>query len=83
MTVGYITWRIFLSFRKPKVIESQLPDELDIEEDDIVTDASPPIPQHALFSAPQGQSQPVGKVFVERNSKYQNVRRRGLFNGRV
>lgn len=49
--------------RKPKVVD--LPDELDVQEDDVVSDS--PIPQHALFSAPQGQSQPVAKVFVERN----------------
>lgn len=57
------------NFRKSKVVESQLPEELDVEEDDIITDTPPPIPQHSLFSAPQGQSQPVGKVFVERNSE--------------
>lgn len=68
-------WYIFLynlysrNFRKSKVVESQLPDELDVEEDDIITDTPPPVTQHALFSAPQGQSQPVGKVFVERNSE--------------
>ena len=55
--------------RKLKAVESQLPVELDVEEDDIITDTPPPIPQHSLFSAPQGQSQPVGKVFVERNSE--------------
>ncbi|XP_034533958.1 transmembrane protein 237B [Notolabrus celidotus] len=57
--------------KKSKVIESQLPDELDVAEDDIVTDTPPPIPQHSLFTAPQGQSQPVGKVFVERNKRFQ------------
>ncbi len=51
------------------MVESQFTDELDVEEDDVITDTPPPIPQHALFSAPQGQSQPVGKVFVERNSE--------------
>lgn len=55
--------------RKSKVVESQLPDELAVEEDDIITDTPPPTLQHALFSAPQGQSQPVGKVFVERTSE--------------
>ncbi|XP_039649663.1 transmembrane protein 237A-like isoform X2 [Perca fluviatilis] len=57
--------------KKPKVADSHLPDELDIEEDDIITDTPPPISQHSLFSAPQGQSQPVGKVFVERNKRFQ------------
>ncbi|CAB1432960.1 unnamed protein product [Pleuronectes platessa] len=57
--------------KKSKVIESQLPDELDVEEDDIITDTLPPISQHSLFSAPKGQSQPVGKVFVEKNKRFQ------------
>lgn len=57
--------------KKSKVPESQLPDELDVAEDDIVTDMPPAIPQHSLFTAPQGQSQPVGKVFVERNKRFQ------------
>lgn len=61
--------------KKTKVVESQLPDELDVEEDDVVADASSPIPQHALFSAPQCQSQPVGKVFVERNKRFQAAER--------
>ncbi|KAM6892620.1 transmembrane protein 237A-like isoform 2-T2 [Lycodopsis pacificus] len=61
--------------RKSKVVESQLPNELDVEEDDIITDTPPPIPQHSLFSAPPGQSQPVGKVFVERNKRFQAAER--------
>lgn len=56
-------------FRKSKVVESQLPDELGVEEDDIIADTLSAIPHHSLFTAPQGQSQPVGKVFVERNSE--------------
>ncbi|XP_071783562.2 transmembrane protein 237B isoform X1 [Centroberyx gerrardi] len=61
--------------KKSKVAESQLPAELDVEEDDIITDALPAIPQHSLFSAPQGQSQPVGKLFVERNKRFQAAER--------
>ncbi|XP_029304956.1 transmembrane protein 237B-like [Cottoperca gobio] len=61
--------------RKSRAVESQLPDELDVEEDDIITDTPPPIPQHSLFSAPQGQSQLVGKVFVERNKRFQAAER--------
>ncbi|XP_056226946.1 transmembrane protein 237B-like isoform X2 [Seriola aureovittata] len=61
--------------KKSRVVESQLPDELDVEEDDIITDTPPAIPQHSLFSAPQGQSQPVGKVFVERNKRFQAAER--------
>ncbi|XP_060888886.1 transmembrane protein 237A-like [Labrus mixtus] len=61
--------------KRSKVVESQLPDELDVAEDDIVTDTPPPIPQHSLFTAPQGQSQLVGKVFVERNKRFQPAER--------
>lgn len=61
--------RYSCDFRKSRVVESQLPDELDVEEDDIITDTPPPIPQHSLFSAPGGQSQPVGKVFIEKSSE--------------
>lgn len=61
--------------KKSNVIESQPPDELDLEEDDIATDALPPIPQHSLFSAPQGQSLPVRKVFVERNKHFHATER--------
>ncbi|KAK3557475.1 hypothetical protein QTP70_027936 [Hemibagrus guttatus] len=51
---------------KPKVTETELNNDMDIEDDDIITGTQAPIPQHALFSAPQGQSQPVAKVFIER-----------------
>ncbi|XP_049919441.1 transmembrane protein 237B-like [Epinephelus moara] len=61
--------------KKSKVVESLPSDELDVEEDDIITDTPPPIPQHALFTAPQIQSQPVGKVFVERNKRFQAAER--------
>lgn len=53
--------------RKAKVMEHS--NDLGAEDDDIITDAQSPIPQHSLFSAPHGHSQPVGKVFVERNSE--------------
>ncbi|MEQ2259228.1 hypothetical protein XENORESO_008666 [Xenotaenia resolanae] len=45
--------------------------DMEAEVEDIVTDAQSPIPQHSLFSAPHGHSQPVGKVFVERNRRFQ------------
>uniref|UniRef100_A0A4W5RXF0 Transmembrane protein 237b n=1 Tax=Hucho hucho TaxID=62062 RepID=A0A4W5RXF0_9TELE len=57
--------------KKSKVSETQYVNELDVEDDDIITDAQPPIPHHSLFSAPLGQSQPVGKVFVERSKRFQ------------
>ncbi|XP_036401794.1 transmembrane protein 237A-like [Megalops cyprinoides] len=57
--------------KKPKTTEIQYADELEVEEDDIITDVQPPAPQQSLFSAPLGHSQPVGKVFVERNRRFQ------------
>ncbi|XP_008422762.1 transmembrane protein 237B isoform X2 [Poecilia reticulata] len=61
--------------KKSKVAESPLPDEFCVEEDDIINDSCSPIPQQALFSAPQGQSQPVGKLFVERTKRFQAAER--------
>lgn len=53
------------------VVESRLPrgDFEGIEEGDIITDPPPPISHHSLFSAPHGQSQSVGKVFIETSSE--------------
>ncbi|XP_042370678.1 transmembrane protein 237A, partial [Plectropomus leopardus] len=56
--------------RKAKMAE-HYSNDLGAEEDDIVTEPQSPIPQHSLFSAPQGHSQPVGKVFVERNRRFE------------
>ncbi|XP_076871763.1 transmembrane protein 237B [Brachyhypopomus gauderio] len=60
---------------KPKVTETLSNNELAVEDDDIITDTQPPIPQHALFSAPQGPSQPVSKVFIERDRRFQPAER--------
>ncbi|KAL2087950.1 hypothetical protein ACEWY4_016778 [Coilia grayii] len=57
--------------KKAKVVETQYVNDLDVEEDDIISDTQSPVPQHSLFSAPVGQSQPVGKVFVERGRRFQ------------
>ncbi|XP_054643685.1 transmembrane protein 237A isoform X2 [Dunckerocampus dactyliophorus] len=59
--------------RKVKSTEHRSND-LGAEDDDIVTDAPTPIPQHSLFSAPHGHSQPVGRGFVERNRRFQAER---------
>ncbi|XP_040057554.2 transmembrane protein 237A isoform X1 [Gasterosteus aculeatus] len=59
--------------KKAKAAEHHNSD-LVVEDDDITTDAQSPIPQHSLFSAPHGHSQPVGKVFVERNRRFQAER---------
>ncbi|CAB1346861.1 unnamed protein product, partial [Coregonus sp. 'balchen'] len=45
--------------------------DLGVEDGDIVSGLHHAIPQHSLFSTPLGHSQPVGKVFVERNRRFQ------------
>ncbi|XP_049449437.1 transmembrane protein 237A-like [Epinephelus fuscoguttatus] len=60
--------------RKARTAEHHSND-LGAEDDDIITDAPSPIPQHSLFSAPHGHSQPVGKVFVERNRRFHQAER--------
>uniref|UniRef100_A0A3Q0R0Y9 Transmembrane protein 237a n=1 Tax=Amphilophus citrinellus TaxID=61819 RepID=A0A3Q0R0Y9_AMPCI len=69
--------KAFTSFytqeRKAKATEHSSND-LGAEDDDIVTDSQSPIPQHSLFSAPHGHSHPAGKVFVERNRRFQAER---------
>lgn len=60
---------VSLPRRRPRAAETQLPEGLGVEEDDIISEAPPSFPQDSLFSAPKGQSQPVGKVFVERSSE--------------
>lgn len=57
--------------RKSKMTENQYTNELGVEEDDIVTDGHAPITHRSLFSAPLGHSQPLSKVFVERNRRFQ------------
>ncbi|XP_029967962.1 transmembrane protein 237A-like [Salarias fasciatus] len=59
--------------RKAKAAE-HYSNELGAEDEDMVTEAQSPIPQHSLFSAPHGHSQPVGRVFVERNRRFQAER---------
>uniref|UniRef100_A0A3P9P5N4 Transmembrane protein 237a n=1 Tax=Poecilia reticulata TaxID=8081 RepID=A0A3P9P5N4_POERE len=61
---------VFSRDRKAKATE-HYSNDLEAEDEDIITDAQSPIPQHSLFSAPHGHSQPVGKVFVERNRRFQ------------
>uniref|UniRef100_A0A674PMH7 Transmembrane protein 237b n=1 Tax=Takifugu rubripes TaxID=31033 RepID=A0A674PMH7_TAKRU len=57
--------------KRSKVMESQLPDELDIEDDDVITDTPPPMPQHLALGPNQGQSQPSARFFVEKNKRFQ------------
>ncbi|KAK1166234.1 transmembrane protein 237 isoform X1 [Acipenser oxyrinchus oxyrinchus] len=64
--------------KKTRPADLQYANELGVEEDDIITDVQPPISPHALFTAPIGNSQPVGKVFVERNRRFQAADRSEL-----
>ncbi|MGH0117621.1 UNVERIFIED_CONTAM: hypothetical protein FKN15_041813 [Acipenser sinensis] len=64
--------------KKTRPADLQYTNELGVEEDDIITDVQPPISPHALFTAPIGNSQPVGKVFVERNRRFQAADRSEL-----
>ncbi|XP_047457146.1 transmembrane protein 237A-like [Mugil cephalus] len=59
--------------RKVKTTE-HFSNDIGAEDDDIVTEAQSPIPQHSLFTAPHGHSQPAGKVFVERSRRFQGER---------
>lgn len=65
--------------RKPRIGDRLYSSELDIEDEDVITNAAAAIPQHSLFSAPLGQSQPIGKVFVERNREYKHLKSKYLF----
>ncbi|XP_039613760.1 transmembrane protein 237B [Polypterus senegalus] len=64
--------------KKTRPADLQYANELGVEEDDIVTDVQQPNPPLALFAAPLGSSQPVGKVFVERNRRFQAADRSEL-----
>uniref|UniRef100_A0A8C7N0J3 Transmembrane protein 237a n=1 Tax=Oncorhynchus kisutch TaxID=8019 RepID=A0A8C7N0J3_ONCKI len=57
--------------KKKSKIDMHYANDLGVEEGDIVSGLHHAIPQHSLFSSPLGHSQPVGKVFVERNKRFQ------------
>ncbi|RXN33515.1 transmembrane protein 237B [Labeo rohita] len=73
--IFFVYLKLVIERVKPKVTETQSNNELDVEDDDIITDPQTPVPQHSLFAAPLGQSQPVGKVFVERSRRFQAAER--------
>ncbi|NWR37803.1 TM237 protein, partial [Tachuris rubrigastra] len=57
--------------KKPRPAEMQSPNELEVEEEDILEDEHRKSPdQQPVFAAPTGISQPVSKVFVEKNRKF-------------
>lgn len=56
--------------RKARPVETHCSNELEVEEDDIIEDEHRRSPdQQPVFAAPSGISQPVSKVFVEKNRK--------------
>ncbi|NXV25796.1 TM237 protein, partial [Rissa tridactyla] len=57
--------------KKPRPAETHGSNELEVEEEDIIEDEHRRSPdQQPVFAAPTGISQPVSKVFVEKNRKY-------------
>ncbi|KAM8934106.1 transmembrane protein 237 [Pelodytes ibericus] len=65
--------------KKSRPSDQGFPNELGVEEEDIIPDGQiqPPEP-HPVFIAPSGVSQPVGKLFVEKNRKFQAADRAGI-----
>ncbi|XP_062435073.1 transmembrane protein 237 [Rhea pennata] len=65
--------------RKPRPAEMQCSNELEVEEEDIIEDEHRKSPdQQPVFAAPTGISQPVSKVFVEKNRRFQAADRAEL-----
>lgn len=56
--------------RKSKITENQHNNSVDVEDDDVVTDAHTSISHRSLFSTPLGHSQSLSKVFVERSREF-------------
>ncbi|NWU21874.1 TM237 protein, partial [Dyaphorophyia castanea] len=57
--------------KKPRPVEMHGSNELEVEEEDIIEDEHRKSPdQQPVFAAPTGISQPVSKVFVEKNRKF-------------
>ncbi|XP_069840969.1 transmembrane protein 237 [Dendropsophus ebraccatus] len=58
--------------KKTRPAEHGFPNDLGVEEEDIITDGQIKLPeQHPAFIVPSLTSQPVGKLFVEKNRKFQ------------
>ncbi|XP_052648324.1 transmembrane protein 237 [Harpia harpyja] len=65
--------------KKPQPAEMHCSNELEVEEEDIVEDEHRKSPdQQPVFAAPTGISQPVSKVFVEKNRRFQAANRAEL-----
>ncbi|KFO96922.1 Transmembrane protein 237, partial [Calypte anna] len=65
--------------KKPRPAELQGSNELEVDEEDIIEDENRKSPdQQPVFAAPTGISQPVSKVFVEKNRRFQAADRAEL-----
>ncbi|NP_001292073.1 transmembrane protein 237 [Gallus gallus] len=65
--------------KKARPAETHSSNELEVEEDDIIEDEHRRSPdQQPVFAAPTGISQPVSKVFVEKNRRFQAADRAEL-----
>ncbi|KFP19831.1 Transmembrane protein 237, partial [Egretta garzetta] len=65
--------------KKPRPAETHCSSELEVEEEDIIEDEHRKSPdQQPVFAAPTGISQPVSKVFVEKNRRFQAADRAEL-----
>ncbi|XP_053926044.1 transmembrane protein 237 isoform X1 [Cuculus canorus] len=65
--------------KKLRPAETHGSNELEVEEEDIIEDEHRKSPdQQPVFAAPTGISQPVGKVFVEKNRRFQAADRAEL-----
>ncbi|XP_009871915.1 PREDICTED: transmembrane protein 237 [Apaloderma vittatum] len=65
--------------KKSRPAETHCSNELEVEEEDIVEDENTKSPdQQPVFAAPTGISQPVSKVFVEKNRRFQAADRAEL-----
>ncbi|XP_075286158.1 transmembrane protein 237 isoform X2 [Opisthocomus hoazin] len=65
--------------KKPRPAEMHCSNELEVEEEDIVENEHRKSPdQQPVFAAPTGISQPVSRVFVEKNRRFQAADRAEL-----
>ncbi|XP_012580449.1 PREDICTED: transmembrane protein 237 isoform X2 [Condylura cristata] len=64
--------------KKTQPAELQFANELEVEDEDIITDEQSTPEQQSMFTAPVGISQPVGKVFVEKSRRFQAADRSEL-----
>ncbi|KAM5153196.1 transmembrane protein 237 [Mantella aurantiaca] len=65
--------------KKTRPAEHGFPNDMGIEDEDIIADGQIKIPEHhPAFIVPSLTSQPVGKLFVEKNRKFQAADRTGI-----